>query len=190
MRKYTYLLSLLFLLSIMPGSLLSGQTEITGVVFEDLNNNSKLDNDEPGIPNVAVSNGIDVVVTDEEGAYSLPAEAEMIIFISKPADYDVPVNEYQIPQIYYLHDPDGSPDSIPFQFPVVEPTGTLPPSVNFPLYSAKERPAFRALAFADPQAGTHRQLDYVRDDVIAEAVMHEALFAMVAGDLVNDNLAL
>ena len=185
---FLYLIILYFL--IPQNELLHGQTTITGFVFEDINKNSQFDIDEPGIGGVAVSNGLDVVRTDKNGAYSLPVDDETLIFISKPAEYDVPVDAFQIPQFYYNHDADGSPDSIDFKFPVVEPTGKAPKSVNFPLIPASSEQRFRALAFADPQAGTHVQLDYVRDDIIVEAAGYEADFAMVVGDLVNDNLAL
>jgi hypothetical protein len=190
MTKYKYAIILLVLLLTFPQQQLSAQAQITGVVFEDTNSNSNFDTGESGIPGVVVSNGLDVVLTNQNGEYSLSVDDETMIFISKPAEYDLPVNAFQIPRFYYNHDPDGSPDSIDFRFPVVEPTGKAPESVNFPLIPASSDQRFRALAFADPQAGTHEQLDYVRDDIIVEAAGYEADFAMVVGDLVNDNLAL
>jgi hypothetical protein len=50
---------------------------VTGVVFWDKNMNGVQDNREPGIPNVYVSNGKDVVQTDKQGLYTLPAYDEM-----------------------------------------------------------------------------------------------------------------
>src|SRR5699024_2438754 len=47
-------------------------TVLTGQVFDDTNRNSVLDADEVGIPDVQVSNGLDVVTTDSEGRYELP----------------------------------------------------------------------------------------------------------------------
>src|SRR5699024_12017038 len=37
---------------------------LTGQVFDDVNQNSKLDGDEKGVAGVAVSNGVDVVQTE------------------------------------------------------------------------------------------------------------------------------
>src|SRR5687767_12279209 len=48
--------------------LVSGQdTRITGSIFHDLNNNGQRDNNEPGIPGVAVSDQVTVVTTDAKG---------------------------------------------------------------------------------------------------------------------------
>ncbi len=83
-----------------------------GTVFEDLNANGVLDEGEPGIANVRVSNGRDVVLTGSGGEYALRLPAETIIFITKPAGYRTPVNGHQLPQFYYIHQPDGSPGGL------------------------------------------------------------------------------
>lgn len=49
------------------------QPWVKGTVFEDLNRNSQYDVGEPGIADVLVSNGVDVVVTNSGGKYRLPA---------------------------------------------------------------------------------------------------------------------
>src|SRR5688572_18122246 len=64
-----------------------------GTVFLDQNGNGRLDRSERGIAGVSVSNGLDVVQTDARGQYALPLPPESILFISKPADYEVPVDE-------------------------------------------------------------------------------------------------
>ena len=46
----------------------------TGKVFIDSNKNGVLDTAEQGIEGVRVSNGINVVATDEEGRYILPVD--------------------------------------------------------------------------------------------------------------------
>ena len=48
------------------------QNAVSGFVYEDQNNNSLMDRREKGIANVAVSNGVEVVLTDKNGRYSLP----------------------------------------------------------------------------------------------------------------------
>ena len=51
-----------------------------GTVFVDANKNGLLDPNESGLANVRVSNGLDVVLTDEAGRYEIAAEDPSIIF--------------------------------------------------------------------------------------------------------------
>ena len=51
-----------------------------GAVYHDINGNKTMDNNEPGIPNVYVSNGIEIVKTDKNGKYSIPVSDDAIIF--------------------------------------------------------------------------------------------------------------
>lgn len=185
-----------------------------GVVYNDLNRNLVRDFNEHGIKGVSVSNGLDVVQTDEQGRYRLPVDDETVIFITKPRGFQVPVNDVQLPQFYYIHYPNGTPPVADFLFPVIEPTGSLPESVDFALFSDEPKnqvsdyepseSRFHALAFADPQAGNfsqrldpllpddfgNRQLSDLRDEFIQGLVGTPAKFVMVAGDIVNDNLDL
>ena len=52
-----------------------------GFVYNDLNENGTKDSDESGIPGVFVSNGIDIVQTDDAGAYSISVSDDAIIFV-------------------------------------------------------------------------------------------------------------
>ncbi|MCB1745257.1 MAG: hypothetical protein KDK91_33120, partial [Gammaproteobacteria bacterium] len=97
-----------------------------GTVFLDRNGNGERDAREPGIRGVSVSNGVDVVRTDRDGRYSIALPEESILFITKPAEYEVPVDENNLPQFYYIHYPMGTPMVADFQYPVIEPTGPLP----------------------------------------------------------------
>ena len=165
----------------------SSEEVVRGIVFEDQNGNSERDNGEPGVEDVLVSNGLKVVRTNGEGRYELPARDEMILFVSKPNNYEIPVNEAQLPQFYYLHYPEGSPE---LEFGGIEPTGPLPESVDFALLSTEVQNRFDAVAFADTQTTTAEELSYLRDDVITELIGSSALFGITVGDVVNDNLAL
>lgn len=44
-----------------------GRKKAKGFVFEDINRNGKFNRGEPGIPNVMVSNGKEVVMTNKRG---------------------------------------------------------------------------------------------------------------------------
>lgn len=104
--------------------------KFNGQVFDDVNENSKLDGDEEGVSGVAVSNGVDVVLTDGDGRYELPVRENMTVSITQPSGWQVPVDEDKIAQFSYNHLPDGSGD---LEFGGIEPTGETPKAVNFPM---------------------------------------------------------
>ncbi len=164
----------------------AGAETATGTVFEDLNGNGLLDQGEPGIAGVRVSDGGVVRLTDDAGRYRLEIGSEAVVFITKPRGYAVPVNEQQLPQFYYIHQPAGSP---PSRYPGIAPTGPLPASIDFPLQRQVEPSRFEAVLFADTQPMTTAELDYIRDDVLAELVGTEAKFGMTMGDITFDDLS-
>ncbi len=75
-------------------------------------------------------NGRTVVQTGSEGRYELPVQEGDVLFVTKPVGYAVPVDEHNRPQFYYIHDPDGTSDSLDLKFPGIEPTGPLPFKVD------------------------------------------------------------
>ncbi|PZF85113.1 calcineurin-like phosphoesterase C-terminal domain-containing protein [Jiangella anatolica] len=175
----------------LAGADVAPETETaTGIVYDDANRNGRRDGGEPGVPDVSVSNGRDVVRTDAAGRYSLQVDDETVVFVSKPAGWMVPVNDVQLPQFYYNHYPNGSPYEL--RYGGVEPTGPLPASVDFPMFrddSVDE--TFSALAFADPQTSNVGQIDTMAIDVIAGIIGNtDARFGLTVGDIVNDPLDL
>ena len=159
-----------------------------GYVFEDLDRNGVRDPGEPGIAGVRVSNGRDVVETDRDGAWRLAVEDGWVLFITKPAGYATPVNAHNLPQFFYVHRPNGSP--VETRYLGVDPTGPLPDSIDFPLILRPEREAFEAILFSDTQPQTERELDYIRDDVVAELIGTDAAFGMTMGDILFDDLSM
>ncbi len=178
-------------LTLLPACLLSlnGSAEsLAGRVFDDLNHNGLADDGEPGIAKVRVSNGHEVVLTDESGNYALEIDGDSIIFITKPAGYITPQDSYRLPQFYYLHRPAGSPSGLRYQG--IAPTGPLPDQIDFPLHRHEEPSAFEAILFADTQPQTEEELDYVRDSVVTELIGTEAAFGMTMGDVLFDDLSM
>ena len=143
---------------------------------------------EPGISGVRVSNGVDVVLTDTDGAYSLDVAGDAIVFITKPRGFGTPVDADQLPKFYYVHRPDGSPG--PLRYPGVAPTGPLPSTIDFPLLRRAESSKFDAILFADTQPQTEVELDYIRDDVVTELIGTDAAFGMTMGDIMFDDMSL
>ncbi|GJM13687.1 MAG: hypothetical protein DHS20C12_20900 [Pseudohongiella sp.] len=176
-----------------------GSEEIVrGSVYIETNDNDRRDRIEAGIGGVSVSNGCDVVLTDAGGNYRIPIHETQILFISKPAEFDLPVDENNIPQFFYRHYPDGTPTeisgtSIEWAWPVVEPTGPLPSVLNFGLLPREQSSTeFNAHAFADTQARFELGQDMLREDLVNPLIgnPYGVEFGITVGDVVYDNLGL
>ena len=188
MRTLIISVSILFL-TIGAYAQNSVQQTAKGFVFHDANENRIKEAAENGIPEVAVSNGVDIVLTDETGAYEIPVSDDAVIFVIKPRDWMTPLNKDHLPQFYYLHKPNGYPDD--FIYKGVEPTGDLPNEINFPLYPEESAQSYKMVVFGDPQPYNIDMIDFLSDDIISELIgKHELEFGMTMGDIVGDNLDL
>lgn len=167
---------------------LKAQTTVKGYVYVDENGNREMEQQEKGLPDVPVSNGIEVTVTDEEGMYELPIGNDNIIFVIKPSGYSVPLDENNLPKFYYVYKPEGSPE---LKYKGVSPTGKLPEQVNFALIPIQKKDHFRILVFGDPQIKIERQIDFFKRGIIAEVEnIKDVSFGFSLGDLVGNNLEL
>ncbi len=158
-----------------------------GVVFDDANGNGVRDEGEAGIPGVRVSNGREVVVTDEAGWYEVPVGDDTIVFVIKPRGWMTPVDALNLPRFYYIHKPNGSPK---LKYPGVAPTGPLPKSIDFPLTKHDEPDRFSVVVFADTQTRTLPEVGYLEHDVIEDVIGADtnAAFGISLGDVVYDFL--
>lgn len=157
-----------------------------GIVYNDVNRNQLLDPGEKGIPNIAVSNGREVVQTDLQGKYRIPIEENMILFVIKPTGWTTAFNTEHRPQFYYIYKPNGSPEQ---RFPGTPPTGPLPKSINFPLYPQQEPNRFKVLFFADTQVRNQQEINYMTHDVIEELIGTDAAFGITLGDNTYNDLS-
>ncbi len=168
-------------------ALVSAQQIAKGVVFHDQNRNGVRDSGEPGVANVLVSNGREVVRTDRQGRYRLPVTDDTILFVIKPRGWQVRFSELNLPQHYYIHKPNGSPK---LRFPGVSPTGPLPESVDFALVPYRESDRFTAVIMGDTQTRDLTEVGYLARDVLGEiASLKGVTFATVLGDIVFDDLS-
>jgi hypothetical protein len=163
---------------------------VSGIVFDDRDGDSRRDDGEPGVPGVLVSNGLDVVSTDSGGRYQLDLDERAVVFITKPTGWAVPLSEKNLPQFFYRHYPTGTPAELGLRYPGPEPSGSLDGPVNFPLRRVDEPDRFRVIWFSDPQPQTPAEIDYIRDDVIAELIGTRAAFGITTGDIMYDDLSL
>lgn len=161
-----------------------------GYVFEDRNGTGRREGN-PGIANVCVSNGREVVKTDGRGKWRLPVTEDTILFVIKPSGWATPVDQNGLPRYYYIHKPAGSP---PYRHAGVAPTGALPTSIDFGLRRQKESDRFRMILFGDPQPRNQKEIDYMAHDVVEQVARDAAAvgakFGLSLGDEMFDNLAL
>ena len=184
MKTLTY--NLIILLILASCIQVNAQQHVSGFIFHDLNANGIHDEGEPGIAGVAVSNGSDVVLTNQNGHYALDISDDATIFVIKPGNYNYPVNDLNLPQFYYNHKPKGSPD---LKYTGVDPTGPLPESVDFGLLSGSDSDEFSMLVFSDPQSYTEEQISYYDRSIVEElAGVQGHSFGITLGDIVGDNL--
>jgi outer membrane protein assembly factor BamB len=66
-----------------------------GKVFIDTNKNGKIDLGERKLPKVRVSDGLNVVLTDDSGSFTIPGhEKTRFLFVTTPAGYKVSLTSY------------------------------------------------------------------------------------------------
>lgn len=161
---------------------------VKGIVYFDRNNNGVYDRqkDKP-LKGVAVSNGRDVVETNRRGQYELTLRNNAAVFVIKPRNWMVPVNENQMPQFYYMHSDSGVSGT---KYKGLEPTGPLPESVDFPLYRSKEQDQMDVLIFGDPQPRDNKEIYYLSHDLLPELTETGASFGVILGDVVFNDLNL
>jgi hypothetical protein len=162
----------------------------TGRVFEDRSGSGRRGPRDPGIADVMVSNGHNVVRTDVDGHWRLPIEDGDSVFVIKPPHWSTSVGPSGLPQFSCLYQPQGSPGDVHYYHPGVAPTGELPSSIDFGLRRREESRQFEALLLADTQPANDVELAYLRDDIMASIAGSGAAFAINHGDVVFDDLDL
>lgn len=178
--------------ALVPGAApAAAAATVSGVVFEDVDRSGRRGAASPGVPNVLVSNGRDIAITDSEGRYSLPLPDEATIFVVKPAGYMPPLDPAtMLPRFYRHHRPQGSPPALNLEFEGLAPTEPLPASLDFPLHRQDEPDVFEVVMFTDPQPESDAEVDFIREDVIEALAGAKAKFGLTAGDIMFDDLSL
>ncbi len=174
--KYVIIFNFIFL------SLSFSQTVYKITVFEDKNKNQIFDADEKPLEGVSVSNQYTTVKTDKNGRCELPLSANDFIFVVKPANYQVPLNEYNMPIFYNKYNKNSK---YGFEF-----KGAIKNQLYFPLYKTDFDESFSALVLGDPQSRNETEIAYMRDDFVSKFVNTEHKFAILLGDISYDNKTL
>ncbi len=159
---------------------------VTGIVFHDKTGSGSYETgeDKP-LEGIAVSNGREIAITDENGGYQLPLEDNSFVFVIKPQNWRLPVDENQLPQFYYTHSTEELSGK---EYQGLAPTGPLPESVNFPLYPVEEPDNYEVLVLGDSQVRDENEVSYLARDALVELKDTDAAFGVTLGDIVFDNL--
>lgn len=164
MKKLIIFYSIIFLIYltlVVPGLPFS----VAGVVFEDKNGNGIQDVDEVGLVNIGVSNGIEVVLTNAMGKYTIPDvdSTARILFVTVPSGYSYKSS------FYFLLD-----------------AQTMKNDLNFALQKIKEKPSNYFIQVTDIHIGNASDAD---DFQYAISVLNQINpppgFIIATGDLVN-----
>lgn len=167
----------------------TAQSNVTGYVYLDHNNNGQFDKKETGLAGVAVSNGRDIAVTGKNGFYELPVSNDNIIFVIKPAGHQFKTDRHHLPEFYHIHKPLGAPAS--GKYKGAAPTLPLPKLLNFALYPQDEPTDFSVLVFGDPQPYNEQELGYFAKSIVEDVKpAGHVKFGISLGDIVGDNLDL
>ena len=138
----------------------------TGFVFDDENGNGVRDAGEPGLAGVAVSNGVDVVLTGADGAYSIADRPGAMVFVVKPRGWRPPVDASFLP---LFHSRPGAA------------------TADFPLVRSEEPDGLRALVITDPQPSSDAEVGYLARGLVAGVGRRPDLaFGVTLGDVVYD----
>ena len=139
----------------------------SGTVFDDRNGDGLREPGETGLASVAVSNGVDVALTDANGRYALPDRPGGRIFVIKPRGWRPPVDGANLPR-----------------FHAFAPPGM---TVDFPLVRSDEPDDIRALVLTDPQPSDATEVGYLSRGLV-ERIGHgsEFAFGVTLGDIVYD----
>jgi hypothetical protein len=167
----------------------AGPTEARGIVFHDRDGDGRRGPGDTPVADVAVSNGRLVTRTDEKGQWSLPLEGggQDIFFVIKPRGWTPPLSQHNLSRFYYIHHPEGSTQR---RHRGIDPTGSLPASIDFPLAEQEEGDRFTALLCGDTQPRDEREVGYLAQTVVPELRRSNAAFGVTLGDVMFDDLSL
>ncbi len=167
---------------------------LSGTVFDDRDGDGRQGRGEPGIPDVAISNGRDLTTTDAAGRYRIPTSPGQTVFAIKPAGWRLPGGDPARPLIWRHVPPAAAPAP---KYGGI-PSGPLPRRFDIGLRRAPPGDGrLDVRVFADPQTATGKEVGYygrdIVDSVLAErrdAVLGAPELGLTLGDIADDSLDL
>lgn len=183
----SYLRGCLAMALLLPTFCVAG-TLAEGWVFLDSNANGVRDRGEPGVADVKLSNGRDIIVTDANGRYEIALQDGDTLFVIKPPGHRFALGDDGLPMFWKHHFPSGSER---LKYGQIAPVNA--DKTNFALLPnpVETAAAFDVLLIADSQVTNALELEYYRRAIIEPARRHAGVvLGVTLGDLVNDALDL
>lgn len=152
--------------------------EINGTPIYSGNTIAGLITDKSGkaLPGIPVSDGYDIVVTDENGVYQIRAnDLSRYVYFICPAEYEVPVDSKHYPAFYSLDITDGKLSRNDF---VLTP-------------KTRDETNWTLVGIADPQVMTQADISRYRNETVPDIKKYlddhkcKNCYALVLGDLVS-----
>jgi len=171
-------------LCLTPGFAQPGK--ISGHVYVDENSNGIYDKGETPLPNVSLSNGIDVVQTNERGEYEIPLLDDAVIFVIKPSGYIPGLTENNISNFFAYHKPKGSPK---YKYQGI-PKTVLSDPLDFAMCPNPGEDTVKVALLGDTQIEIIDDVYYVAKLVGEQLINEKVDFVVPLGDLVFDDLDL
>jgi hypothetical protein len=145
---------------------------VSGTVYIDVNANGIQDKSEKGIKNIPVSNGTEIVLTDQKGYYRLQCAVGCSVFPILPAGYTFPKRGGNVPNANFYYAAS------------LESGGVI----NFGLHTIPINSRFSLAAVGDIQVGNEDEVGYAAKSVATElSAPNVSDINLLLGDLVNDN---
>lgn len=118
-----------------------------------------------GLPGIRISNGRNIVRTNDQGNYAIAASKDDIIFVVKPRNMAAALDERNLPKIHTKAGAD---------------------TYDFVLTPVREDDQFNVLLIADPQPSNPQELSYL-SEILAQTTQHKTPnFVLTLGDLIGD----
>lgn len=181
MRSLT--LAILILSSVMAFTQSYTQS---GTVYLDANGNGVYDQGEQPLSQIAVSNGRDIILSDDMGKYEIPLRENGVIFVIKPSGYIPAFNDENISNFFSFNKPDDSPE---LKYPGI-PKTILTQPFNFPLYPSPNENKLKIALLGDTQVESMEHIHHVAKLVAEQLIDEKVDFVVPLGDLVFDDLDL
>jgi len=141
--------------------------DVSGTVFLDANNNGIREGDERALTGIVISDGLEVVQTNDEGHYHLSTESSRVLFVSFPAHYRAQGNFYESLRDHHHGD-----------------------TIDFPLLKNASADDFSFIFFTDCHLTSQKSFN--AEAGVKAAIDHmnrqKATLAISGGDLIMDAL--
>lgn len=140
------------------------------------------------LPGIKLSNGRQIVLSDEAGRFSVPVREGDTVFVIKPAAHAVERGEDGLPRFWRHHLPSGSP---PLRHGGMGPSHAAAEPWDILLHPRRTQATHEVLVFGDPQPKNATEAGYYERDIVEPIIgKHSADLGLSLGDIVHDDLSL